>query len=81
MLFRLQMSIDEAIDSYAILAKHIFSKRKLFFQNGQFKASRLEEALVTTIQKALNVNEVRARSVRMLDEERPRWCVIITFLL
>jgi len=81
MLFRLKMSIDEAIKSYAILAKRIFSEQKWFFQDGQFKASRLEEALVTTIQEALKVNEASARSVRMLDEEAPRWWVIILFLL
>ena len=76
MLFRLQMSIGEAIKAYADLASNVFSQQKWFFQGGNFRASRLEDAIVATIRKALNISEADARSVRMLDEERPRWCVI-----
>jgi len=80
MLFRLRMSIDEAITSYADLARRVFSVQKWFFKDGKFKASRLEEAIVIIIQKALGINEADARSVRMLDEKRTRWCVI-TYVL
>ena len=74
MLFRLRMSIDEAIEYYADLARHVFSVQKWYFQDGKFKASRLEDAIVTTIQKALNISEADARSAYMLDEEGPKWC-------
>jgi len=69
MLFRLRMSVDEAIQAYAELARHVFSEQKWFFQDGKFKASRLEEAIATVIQGALEISEEGSRSVRMLDEE------------
>jgi len=67
MLFRLRLSIDEAITVYVTLANHVFSEQKWPFQNGKFKASRLEEAIVTIIQEALEVSPEKARTVRMLD--------------
>jgi len=73
MLFRLRMSVDEAIDAYARLAKHVFSAQKWFFKDGKFKASRLEEAIATVIQDALKIGEGESRSVRMLDEEAVKW--------
>ena len=73
MLFRLRMSIDEAIRAYARLAKHVFSAQKWFFKDGKFKASRLEEAIATVIQDALKIGEGESRSVRMLDEEAVKW--------
>jgi len=73
MLFRLRMSIDEAIGAYARLAKDVFSVQKWFFKDGKFKASRLEEAIATVIQDALKIGKVESRSVRMLDEEATKW--------
>ncbi len=72
MLFRLRMSIDNAITAYVALAKNVFSERKLLFQDGNFKASRLEEAIVNIIHVALNLTAEEARSVRMLDEAGPK---------
>ena len=73
MLFRLRMSVDEAIHAYAKFAKHVFSEQKLFFQDGKFKASRLEEAIMAIIQEALKISEVESRSVRVLDDEAAKW--------
>ena len=73
MLFRLQMPIDDAIDAYATLAREVFSKKKWFFQNGTFKASRLEAALLDIIQSKLGIEEARAREVRMLNEQGRKW--------
>ena len=47
MLFRLQKSIDEAIDAYATLARNAFWEKKWCFQDGTFKASQLEDAIVS----------------------------------
>ena len=73
MLFRLRMSVDDAIKAYARLAKDVFSEQKWFFKDGKFKASRLEGAISTVIQEALEIGEVESRSVRMLDEEAAKW--------
>jgi len=75
MLFRLRMSADEAIRAYVTLAEHVFSSPKWGFQtrNGKFKATRLEDAIATVIQKALNMDEEESRSVRMLDEKAAKW--------
>ena len=73
MLFRLQMPIDEAIDAYATLAKRVFSKKKWFFQDGTFKASRLESALLDIIQLKLGIEEADAREERMLNEPGSKW--------
>jgi len=73
MLFRLQMPIDDVIDAYATLARQVFSKKKWFFQDGTFKASRLEAALLDIIQSKLGIEEARAREVRMLDEQGSKW--------
>jgi len=77
MLFRLRMSVDEAIHAYARLAKHVFSAQKWFFKDGKFKASRLEEAIVTVIQEALKIDEMESRSIRMLDEKAAKWYVLL----
>jgi len=68
MLFRLRLSIDDAITHYITLANHVFSEQKWPFQNGKFKASRLEHAIVTIIQETLEISPDEARSVRMLDD-------------
>jgi len=66
MLFRLRLSIDKAITVYVTLANHV-SEQKRPFQDGRSRASRLEEAIVSIIQEALEVDPEKARSVRMLD--------------
>jgi len=73
LLFRLRMSIDDAIEAYVWLASSVFSKKKWFFQEGTFKASRLEEAIHTIIQEKTNLEVEVPRGVHLLDEEGPRW--------
>ncbi len=73
MLFRLQMSIDEAIDAYVTLARNVFSERKWFFQDGTFKASRLEEAIVSIIRVRSHEVDGDLRAVKMLNEDGPKW--------
>lgn len=73
MLFRLQMPIDDAISAYAVLARQVFSERKWFFQNGNFKASHLEAAILSIIQSRLGIEEAEAREVQMLNELGSKW--------
>ena len=73
MLFRLQMSIDEAINAYATLTRDVFSKKKKLFQEGTFKASRLEDAIVSIVRERLNEADGDPRAVKMLNEDGPKW--------
>jgi len=75
------MSIDEAIDTYLDLTKHVFSERKWIFQDGSFKATRLEEAIVQVIKAKLNIENDEARQVRLLDENSPKWYVSDSYVL
>jgi hypothetical protein len=45
MLGRLQMTVEEAIQSYGEFAKDIFGRKKLFVQEGKYKASKLKESI------------------------------------
>ncbi|KAF9467925.1 FabD/lysophospholipase-like protein [Collybia nuda] len=66
MLFRLEMAIDQAIDAYIKLTEHAFSERKwLWWQEGTFKASRLEEAVLELIMDALGLDKIKAKEVRI----------------
>jgi len=73
MLFRLQMSIDEAINAYATLARRVFSEKKMLFQEGTFKASRLEDAIVSIIRERPNEADEDPREVKMLNKDVKRW--------
>jgi len=73
MLFRLKMSIDEAIDAYATLAGSVFSEKKSFFQEGTFKASRLEDAIISVIRARSIEADGDPRAVKMLNEDGPKW--------
>ena len=73
MLFRLQMSIDEAIDAYTTLTRNVFSEKKWFFQEGTFKASRLEDAIVSIVRVRSNETNGDPRAVKMLNEDGPKW--------
>jgi len=64
------MSIDEAIDAYATLAKRVFSEKKWFFQEGTFRASLLEDVIVSIV-RARSYGDPRA--VKMLNQDGPRW--------
>ncbi len=73
MLFRLHMSIDDAIRAYIQLAEHIFSEKKWFFQKGTFKATRLEEAMVSIIEQ--NIRGESPRQVLFFNKEGPKWYI------
>ena len=73
MLFRLQMSIDEAINAYATLTKRVFSEKKMCFQQGTFKATRLEDAIVSIIRERPTEADEDPRDVQMLNEDGPKW--------
>jgi hypothetical protein len=45
------MSTKEALDEYNQLAGDVFGERKWAFQDGHFKATRLEEAIKKIIKK------------------------------
>ncbi|GAB1523555.1 hypothetical protein RhiTH_006705 [Rhizoctonia solani] len=49
MLGRLRMGIDEAIESYASVAKEVFSERK-WIGKGAFRTTKLKDAIRNTIQ-------------------------------
>ena len=71
MLFQLQMSIDDSINAYASLARNVFSERKMFFQEGTFKACRLEDAITSIVRE--KSNEADPRAVKMLNKDGPKW--------
>ncbi|KFX96894.1 hypothetical protein V490_03085 [Pseudogymnoascus sp. VKM F-3557] len=53
LLGRLRLSVPEAIDTYRLLAKQVFSERKGRGKDGTFKASNLEKAMKETIESKL----------------------------
>ena len=67
------MSIDEAINAYATLASMVFSEKKWFFQEGTFKATQLEDAIVSIIRERSTEADEDPRDVKMLNEDGPRW--------
>ena len=74
MLFRLRMTIDEAIAAYRGLATGVFSDKKWIFQDGTFKATRLEDAIVRVIKENLKIeSDINARQVLLYDEHSPKW--------
>ena len=75
LLFRLEMSTDDAIRVYQRLADFVFCERKWRWQDGTFKASRLEEAIVKIIMDASNLDEVKAREMRLLNDQGPKWYI------
>ena len=75
MLFRLQMSFDAAIRAYIKLSEHVFSEKKWFFQEGTFKATRLEEAMLTIIQENEHGDP---KQVPLFNEEGPKWYLFFT---
>jgi len=74
MLFRLEMTIDEAIAAYRKLSESVFSKKSMF-PIKTTDASFLETAAADLIHSSLCVDEIRARGIRMLANEQPKWRV------
>jgi len=75
MLFRLKMSVEDAITAYTSVAKTVFTEKKLPHQEGTFKATLLESAIVKIIGKSQtkHVDEKEARAMQMLNKEGPKW--------
>ena len=65
------MSIDEAINVYAALARNVFSEKELFFQEGTFKAYRLEGAIVSIVRE--KSNKADSLVVKMINQDEPKW--------
>jgi len=76
MLFRLKMSVDDAIEAFTDLASTVFTEKKLPHKVGTFKATLLESAIVKIIGQSQTkpVDETVARAMQMLDQEGPKWC-------
>ena len=73
MLFRLGMTVDEAITSYASLSKYIFAKKTLLSSQKKTNASRLEDAIAKVIHSTLNIDESQAQKILMLDDKGSKW--------
>ncbi|KAF8756479.1 Patatin-like phospholipase [Rhizoctonia solani] len=75
MLGRLHMSVHEAIDSYAKLAKEVFSERKWIGQ-GTFRTTKLKESLKNTI------HDVTGNSDEpMMDSDSTAPCGTLVFAM
>lgn len=51
MLGRLGISVDQAIEEYRDLSKEIFGDKKMFFSDGIFKATNLQKAIQSVVQR------------------------------
>ena len=79
MLFRIGMTVDEAITAYTTVSKNVFSIRSAR-SNMKTRASLLENAVTTIIHSSLSVDNIQAQNVRMLDDKGPKWRVVhLTF--
>jgi len=75
MLFRLRMTVDEAITAYARLSEDVFSSKSVW-SNMKTNASRLENAIAKLINSSLDVHEREAQTMPMLDDNGPKWRVV-----
>ena len=75
--------MDDAIAAYIKLSKDVFSDRTRWpHNNGIFKASRLEDAVMEIIHSNLEVGKGEAKEIRMLEAEGPKWQVaLLSFLI
>lgn len=71
MLFRLKMTVDEAILAYTCLSADVF--KPIILQSQKSTASRLENAIAKAICSSLDLSEIEGPEIRMLDEEGPKW--------
>ena len=75
MLFRLKMTVDEAITAYIKLSENVFSKKPVLSHTGT-NTSLLENAIINVIQPSLEVDNSQAHKIRMLDDKGPKWQVM-----
>jgi len=71
MLFRLGMTVDQAITAYTRLSEDVFSKKAVLSRK-KTNASLLENAIANII---LNVDKSQAQKICMLDDTGPKWRV------
>jgi len=74
MLFRLRMTIDDAVKTYADLSRNVFfEKRRWPFEDPIFKSNQLDSAITSIIQTATILGVDQARNLRMLNQGGPKW--------
>ncbi|KAF2676826.1 FabD/lysophospholipase-like protein [Lentithecium fluviatile CBS 122367] len=76
LLGRLKLSAESAKNAYLELAGTVFSERKWKFQDGTFKASKLEEAIQQKVEQALGQGSKNARMIDPKDKD-PRCKVFV----
>jgi len=79
MLFRLGMSIEDAIQEYIKIGRSVYSQ-----MNEEARSSQLETAVMKMIQRQTGVNEAKAKRMRMWDPVSPtksRAYVTLMFLM
>ena len=75
MLFRLQMSVDEAIHAYTTLMENIFSPKN-WILGGYEEIPRLNESMVSIISQRSTEDPML---INMVNEDGPKWCVASRF--
>ena len=76
LLFRLRLSIDDAIKAYVDFTRFVFSEKQDRSLGGAiFQSSMLEYAIVSIIRVVCKLETHQAQNLRMLDKDGPKWCV------
>jgi len=76
LLFRLRLSIDDAIKAYVDFTKFVFSEEQDRLPGRAiFKSSMLEQAIISIIRVVCKLEAHQAQNLRMLDKDGPKWCV------
>jgi hypothetical protein len=68
-LGRLRFSVPEAVEKYRLLAKDVFSDRKMRGKDGMFKASKLEKAIKDVVEGKLGSGRAEEK---MFEREHDR---------
>ena len=78
MLFRLQMSVDEAIHAYTTLTENIFSLKNWTLGGYEDidKIPRLYESMVSIISQRSNEDPML---INMVNEDGSKWCIASKF--
>ena len=75
MLGRLRMSTDDALQEYTQLARFVFEEKKWKFQDGLFKATKLEEAIKKIVKKYGGGSDTEDMLDRRDDSLCKRWAI------
>jgi hypothetical protein len=68
MLGRLRLPVDKAIKAYGDIASKVFSDKKLRWQDGMFKARKLEKAIREIIRESIGDPDARMFDPRPSSE-------------